>query len=191
MTTEHWRRCGLAEGVLLLYVVFYRELILDSSTHLARGLVCDEHFCEVISVSLHMSVITQDGDSALMKAVREGRTKVVPLLLKAGANTDLQHKVCQFIHESTGMVYKACPTNPRPSTYLMTYIHIIFVVSHFTQDGDTPLMMATRWGRTEVVSLLLEAGANIHLQNMVCQCAYARKKKLELVTLPHTYTYMY
>ena len=41
-----------------------------------------------------MSVITQwDGDSALMMAVREGRTEVVPLLLEAGANTDLQNKV--------------------------------------------------------------------------------------------------
>ena len=51
------------------------------------------HFCEVISVSLHMSVITQDGDSALMKAAREGWTVVISLLLKAAANTDLQNEV--------------------------------------------------------------------------------------------------
>ena len=50
-------------------------------------------FCEVISVSLHMSVISQDGWSALMIAARQGMTKVVPLLLKAGANIDLQNKV--------------------------------------------------------------------------------------------------
>ena len=35
----------------------------------------------------------QDGDSALMLAAREGRTEVVSLLVKAGANTDLQNKV--------------------------------------------------------------------------------------------------
>ena len=40
-----------------------------------------------------MSVITQYGDSALMMAASEGRTEVVPLLLEAGANTDLQNKV--------------------------------------------------------------------------------------------------
>ena len=57
------------------------------------GLVCDEPFCEVISVSLHMSVITQVGDTALIKAVREGRTEVASLLIKAGANTDLHNKV--------------------------------------------------------------------------------------------------
>ena len=37
---------------------------------------------------------TQDGDSALTMAARLGRTRVVPLLLEAGANIDLQNKVC-------------------------------------------------------------------------------------------------
>ena len=40
-----------------------------------------------------MSVITQDGNSALMMAVGEGKTEIVSLLLIAGANTDLQNKV--------------------------------------------------------------------------------------------------
>ena len=62
---------------------------------LVGSLVCDEPFCEVISVSLHMSVITQNGESALMMAVREGMNEVVSQLLKAGANTDLQNEVCQ------------------------------------------------------------------------------------------------
>ena len=58
------------------------------------GLVCDEPFCEVISVSLHMSVITQYGDSALMMAAKRwGMTEVFSLLLKAGANIHLQNKV--------------------------------------------------------------------------------------------------
>ena len=35
-----------------------------------------------------MSVITQDGDSALMMAVRKGRTEVVSLLVNAGATLD-------------------------------------------------------------------------------------------------------
>ena len=40
-----------------------------------------------------MSLITQGGESALMMAVRKGRTKFVSLLIKAGANTDVQDKV--------------------------------------------------------------------------------------------------
>ena len=42
-----------------------------------------------------MSVITQNGDSALIEAARAGRTEVVSLLLKAGANIHLQNKVHQ------------------------------------------------------------------------------------------------
>ena len=34
-------------------------------------------------------------------------------------------------------------------------------------DGDSLLMIAARKNKTEVVSLLLEAGANIDLQNEV------------------------
>ena len=46
---------------------------------------------------LHMSVITQSGDSALLWAVDNGHTDVVQLLVKAGANLDLQNKVCQYV----------------------------------------------------------------------------------------------
>ena len=50
--------------------------------------------CDVISVSLHMSVIVQYGHSPLMEAVdRSGKTEVVSLLVKAGAALDLQNKV--------------------------------------------------------------------------------------------------
>ena len=43
-------------------------------------------------------------------------------------------------------------------------------MSVITQGEDSALMMAARKGRTEFVSLLLEAGANIDLQNKVkCQ----------------------
>ena len=47
----------------------------------------------IVIVSLHMSVITQWGESPLMMAARNGRTEVVPLLVKAGAALDLQDQV--------------------------------------------------------------------------------------------------
>ena len=47
-------------------------------------------------VTLHMSVITQRGWSALMRAAREGKTEAVVELVKAGANVDMQDKVCQY-----------------------------------------------------------------------------------------------
>ena len=45
-------------------------------------------------VILHMSVITQGGGSALMLAASEGKTESVVELVKAGANVDVQDKVC-------------------------------------------------------------------------------------------------
>ena len=47
-------------------------------------------------VILHMSVITQNGWSALMEAAMEGKTEVVVELVKAGANVDMKTKVCQL-----------------------------------------------------------------------------------------------
>ena len=48
-------------------------------------------------VILHMSVITQDGYSALMWAARKGKTEVVVELVKAGANVDMQDNVYMLI----------------------------------------------------------------------------------------------
>ena len=49
-------------------------------------------------VILHMSVITQDGWSALMKTAMMGKTEAVVELVKAGANVDMQNNVCQYIY---------------------------------------------------------------------------------------------
>ena len=43
-----------------------------------------------------MSVITQNGYSALMRAAYRGRTEVVVELVKAGALLDLQNTVCPY-----------------------------------------------------------------------------------------------
>ena len=75
------------EIVTLLITVVVDVNIRDSVRYTQYLLFC---------VSLHLSVITQGGDSALMMAVREGRTEVVSLLLEAGADIHLQNEVkCQ------------------------------------------------------------------------------------------------
>ena len=48
-----------------------------------------------LCVMIHMSVITQSGQSALMGAARRGRTDTVKELVTAGANLNLQNNVCQ------------------------------------------------------------------------------------------------
>ena len=39
----------------------------------------------------------------------------------------------------------------------------------YIQKGYSALMMAARWGRTDVVKELVEGGADLNLQNKVCQ----------------------
>ena len=51
--------------------------------------------------------------------------------------------------------------------------------SVITQSGETALMEAASWGRTEVVVELVKAKANLDLQNNVCHysvytCIYTR-----------------
>ena len=49
-------------------------------------------------VILHMSVITQGGDTALMLAAREGKSEAIVELVKAGANVEMLNRVCQHMY---------------------------------------------------------------------------------------------
>ena len=46
-------------------------------------------------------------------------------------------------------------------------IIVSLYMSVITQDGESPLILAARSGRTEIVSLLVKAGAALDLQNVV------------------------
>ena len=59
------------------------------------------------------------GDSALMRAAREDKTEVVVELVKAGANVDMQNRVCQ---------YKSL------AIYMYIYVHVN-VYSHNTSHS--------------------------------------------------------
>ena len=66
---------------------------------------------------LHMSVMTQNGYSALMVAAMEGKTEVVVELVKAGANVDMQNNVCQCFYMH--MYIRAC------CTYKYTCMYVV------------------------------------------------------------------
>ena len=65
------------------------QLVLIVGAMMSPYSVCD---------ILHISVIThvQNGDSPLMAAALTGKTDVVVELLRAGANINLQSKVCHY-----------------------------------------------------------------------------------------------
>ena len=44
---------------------------------------------------------------------------------------------------------------------------ILHIISVFIQNGDTALITAAMWNKTEVAALLIESGANSDLQHKV------------------------
>ena len=86
-----------------------------------------------VCVILHMSVITQNGYSALMRAAMEGNIEVVVELVKAGANVDMKDDVCQYIYTYiTHDVYitvqnhtsfSSCPE----SAFIVTHILYVYM----------------------------------------------------------------
>ena len=60
--------------------------------------IFDQCTCIIIIPFTTTSVITQDGDTALMLAAWSGHTEVVVELVKAKANLDLQNKVCDSVN---------------------------------------------------------------------------------------------
>ena len=61
-------------------------------THYTLNMICN-HECIHVPFTT-TSVITQLGETALMKVASRGRTKVVVELVKANANLDIQDDVC-------------------------------------------------------------------------------------------------
>ena len=60
-------------------------------THYTLNMICN-HECIHVPFTT-TSVITQSGETTLMKAARRGHTEVVVELVKAKANLDLQDEV--------------------------------------------------------------------------------------------------
>ena len=60
---------------------------------------------------------------------------------------------------------------------------------HTTQDGSTPLFLASNNGKTDVVDLLVNTGANIHLANKVNYLNI--DKQMQIANFSHLGTYIY
>ena len=77
---------------------------------------------------------SQDGDSALMTAAWWGRTEVVKELVKAGAQLDLQNKVCQqyntqllyIMYRNTCIQLLTCKLKLNLTIHILLLIHVIY-----------------------------------------------------------------
>ena len=97
--------------------------------------------CEVV---ITLSITTQDGDSALMMAAREGRKGVVSVLINAGAALDQLNKVNT---SHSVLTYHVCPVP--------------------LQRGDSAVILAVTSSNPLIVKELIRAGADLNFQNEV------------------------
>ena len=86
--------------------------------------VYSEYQC--VCVILHMSVITQNGWSALTEAAMKGESEAVVELVKAGANVDMQNAV----RTCTYMYVLQCMYMYTIYTYICTCILYIRIYVH-------------------------------------------------------------
>ena len=94
-------QCRLRQGIAFAIVLIRNMGVIgtfDAPRHSATSTIkisCSMH-CVLtwMCVLLHLSVIPQVGNTALIMAARHGHTEVVVELMKANANLDLQDTVC-------------------------------------------------------------------------------------------------
>lgn len=98
------------------------------------------------------------GETALMQAIIHGHREIALLLLEAGAEvnqtgwTPLHYAAASHTDAAPGFVWLLLD---KYSAY----------IDAESPNGTTPLMMAARYGKTESVQILLEAGADLNTTN--------------------------
>ena len=96
--------------------------------------------------------LTQNGDTPLTLALRNGHTEIAALMLEKGANKDAKDNVSHYSH-LTLLIRRY---GRRCVLALSRPSHQIRLL----QNGDTPLTLALQNGQTEIAAVLLEKGAD-------------------------------
>ncbi|TAE58764.1 MAG: ankyrin repeat domain-containing protein [Nostocales cyanobacterium] len=100
----------------------------------------------------------ENGDTALMKATREGMYSVVKELIDAGADINATN------NDHNNALWFACFGNHYDLMKLLLAANID--INNQNDNGATVLMYGASAGKTEVVKLLLEHHPNMNLKNL-------------------------
>jgi len=148
----------------------YRERLPDVRASLFHHPLCDCERCSVISEgklerkqrqrALAINTCNGLGETALHVASATGRTKMVQLLLDAGANVNVVTK-----SEGRTPLHLAC-LNDRVDTAKLLLNCATCDVDAKDCNGDTPLHLATVAGNVKSVGLLIRYGACTNVRNL-------------------------
>ncbi|MEH2399628.1 ankyrin repeat domain-containing protein [Nostoc sp.] len=100
----------------------------------------------------------ENGDTALMKATREGVDPVVKELIDAGVDINARNS------DRNNALWFACFGNHYDLINLLLAVNIN--IDNQNDNGATVLMYAASSGKTEVVKLLLPHHPNLDLKNL-------------------------
>jgi uncharacterized protein len=100
----------------------------------------------------------ENGDTALMKATREGVHPVVKELIDAGVDINARN------NDRNNALWFACFGNHYDLINLLLAANID--INNQNDNGATVLMYGASAGKTEVVRLLLQHNPNMNLQNL-------------------------
>lgn len=148
----------------------YRERSLGARTNLCHHPLCDCERCSAIGEcklerkgrqrALTINACNDLGETALHMASATGRTKMVQLLLDAGANVNVVTKP-----ENRAPLHLACLNDHIDAAKLLLNCATcdVDVKDH---NGDSPLHLATVAGNEKLVALLIRYGANTNTRNL-------------------------
>jgi ankyrin repeat protein len=105
------------------------------------------------------------GDTALISTARSGNTKIAMLLLEKGADVNLINR-----DHKTALMIAADAGNDNIAALLLSTTDIDFNIKR-SICGSTPLMLAARLGKLQILRLLLKKGADVDLTNLAGETA--------------------
>ena len=116
----------------------------------------------LIKAGAHIDQQNNVGETALMVACITGEKEAVNILLKAGANPSITDQ-----EGRTALIYAI--QNKQPETAIIARLLRTDLKSTINQSDEkkvTPLLYAAKHGNDEIVTMLLQAGADIHAKSI-------------------------
>ena len=134
----------------------------DSNNETALHCAVTEGHPDVVQVLIHagadIDTKNEDGDSPLHRASTSGVLEIVKMLLRAGAGVNVTDD-----GRNTCLILAAYCGHTETARYLVGLPEVD--VNHCDSENETALHCATNEGYTEVLQVLIEAGADIDTLN--------------------------
>ncbi len=151
-------------------------MCLDGSTALIKSLAGSNVFKILIDAGANVNVTTHNGFTALLAATIIQPNAIMPLL-KAGALANSEISKDYFIPDMPsvnlqGLTPLLMAIKNAPDTVLFL-IDAGANINHRTDEGLTPLMMAVISNNIDLISQLLEKGAQVNCA-MICDSPYLK-----------------